>query len=244
MWINAAPSVPGTEVIATDAADTVFRTDCHVITLDRKVIYSMHARQEDLKMMISLFRPQYYLPVKGDFRLLMANARLAIDLGVGLNHFNTFVYDNGMALVFDKNGRPIHQNITVKNGDIMVDGASVGDVKEAAIEERTKMADGGVLLIGITISSKKKKITSAPDIQMKGFLYMKDSQPVLDQISQILINNINNYLTKNENKMSTIDMEHKVTEKIAKYVLKATEKEPMILVEILDTDSLPAFDPR
>lgn len=244
MWINAAPSVPGTEVIATDAADTVFRTDCHVITLDRKVIYSMHARQEDLKMMISLFRPQYYLPVKGDFRLLMANARLAIDLGVGLNHFNTFVYDNGMALVFDKNGRPIHQNITVKNGDIMVDGASVGDVKEAAIEERTKMADGGVLLIGITISSKKKKITSAPDIQMKGFLYMKDSQPVLDQISQILINNINNYLTKNENKMSTIDMEHKVTEKIAKYVLKATEKEPMILVEILDTDTLPSFDPR
>ena len=100
------------------------------------------------------------------------------------------------------------------------------------------------MLIGITISSKKKKITSAPDIQMKGFLYMKDSQPVLDQISQILINNINNYLTKNENKMSTIDMEHKVTEKIAKYVLKATEKEPMILVEILDIDTLPSFDPR
>ena len=243
-WINAAPSVPGTEVIATDAADTVFRTDCHVITLDRKTIYSMHARQEDLKMMISLFRPQYYLPVKGDFRLLMANARLAISLGVGLNHFNTFVYDNGMALVFDNNGRPVHKNFTVKNGDIMVDGNSVGDVKEAAIEERTKMADGGVLLIGVTISSKEKKITSTPDIQMKGFLYMKDSEPVLNQINTIINTNLTNYFAKSEGHMTTLDMEHKLTEKILKYVVKATEKEPMIMLKIIDTDKATSIDPR
>ena len=103
----------------------------------------MHARQEDLKLMISLFRPSYYLPIKGDFSLLMANAKLATELGIGLNHYNTFVYDNGMALIFDSFGKQVHKNILIKNGDVMVDGNSVGDVKETAIEERTKMADGG-----------------------------------------------------------------------------------------------------
>lgn len=243
-WINCAPSVPGTEVIATDAADTIFRTDCHVITLDRKKVYSMHARQEDLKMMISLFRPRYYLPVKGDFRLLMANARLAINLGVGLNHFNTFVYDNGMALAFDEEGKPVKRNITVKNGDVMVDGTSVGEVKEAAIEERTQMADGGVVLLGITISSKKKEITSAPDIQMKGFLYLKNSEPILNQIASIFTTNLNNYLQKSEGRLSTADMAHKISDKVSKFLLKNTDKEPMVLCEIIDTDHAESFDPR
>ena len=115
-WIDAAPSVPGTEVSYTDASDTIFRTDCKVITLNRKSLVSMHAQEEDLKMMISLFRPKYYMPVKGEFRLLMANAKLAIDLGIGLNHFNTFVYDNGMALAFDNQGKVVRKMIVVKNG--------------------------------------------------------------------------------------------------------------------------------
>lgn len=237
-WINAAPGVPGTETIATEASDTIFRTDCHVITLSRKEVASMHAQQEDLKMMISLFRPKYYLPVKGDYKLLMENALMAIDLGIGLNHFNTFVFDNGMALAFDESGKTVKKNILIRNGDVMVDGSSVGEVKEAAIEERTKMADGGVLLVGISFSSKKRKIVTNPDIQMRGFLYLSDSEPVSNQISQILISNLNNYLSNEQNKLNVIDMQKKIGDKISKYVLHATNKEPMVMVELLDIDSL------
>ncbi len=243
-WVNCAPSVPGTEVLAVDTADTIYRTDCHVLTLSRKEVSSMHARQEDLKLMISLFRPRYYLPVKGDFRLLMANATLAIDLGIGLNHFNTFVYDNGMALAFDENGRMIHRNILVRNGDVMVDGASVGDVKEAAIEERTKMADGGIVVIGVTISTKQKKILSAPDIQMKGFLYLKDSEPILNQINQIIDNSLNNLLVNSEKRVSIPEMSKKITDKITRYLIKNTDKEPMVFFQILDIDQLEKVDPR
>ena len=237
-WINAAPSVPGTEAIATEASDTIFRTDCHVITLSRKEVSSMHAQQEDLKMMISLFRPKYYMPVKGDYRLLMANARLAIELGVGLNHFNTFVFDNGMALAFDETGRTVKKNIVIKNGDIMVDGNSVGEVKETAIEERTKMADGGILIMGITYSSKQRKILSNPDIQMRGFLYLNDSEPIINQISQILISNLNNYLNNAQNKLNQIDMQKKIADKVSKFVIHQTNKEPMVMCELLDLDNL------
>lgn len=237
-WINAAPSVPGTEAIATEASDTIFRTDCHVLTLSRKEMASMHAQQEDLKMMISLFHPKYYMPVKGDYRLLMANALLAVDLGVGLNHFNTFVYDNGMALAFDENGRNVKKNILIRNGDVMVDGNSVGEVKEAAIDERTKMADGGVLIMGITYSSKLRKIVSSPDIQMRGFLYLSDFEPIVNQITQILTSNLNNYLNNLQNKLNQNDMQKKIADKVSKFVLHQTNKEPMVFCQLLDIDSL------
>jgi len=242
-WIIACPSVPGTEVAYTDASDTIYRTDCHVLALTRKKVSSMHAQQEDLKMMISLFRPKYYMPVKGEFRLLMDNAKLAIDLGIGLNHFNTFVYDNGMALAFDYNGNVVRKIINVKNGDVMVDGTSVGDVKEAAITERTQMADGGIVLIGLTISSKKKKIVSSPDIQMRGFLYLKDSEPVINQVTNILLSQVNSCLDSGK-RINCQEIEKKVSEKVSRFIFKSTSKEPSILCEILDVDTLESIDPR
>lgn len=235
-WINSSPSVPGTEIIYTDACDTIYRTDCKVLTLTRKEISSMHAQSEDLKMMISLFRPKYYLPVKGEYRLLMENAKIAIDLGIGLNHFNTFVFDNGMQLAFDKDGNASRKINTIKCGDVMVDGSSVGDVKEQAIVERQKMADGGIVIIGVTISSKLKRIVSSPDIQMRGFLYLKDNEQLLAKMSDLLNSIITTFLGANH--FSTLDAEKKASDKLFKMIVKETGKEPAVLVKILDIDYL------
>ena len=234
-FIDAAPGVPGTETSYTDASDTIFRTDCNVITLSRKVLSSMHAQEEDLKMMISLFRPKYYMPVKGEYRLLMTNAKLAVDLGIGLNHFNTFVYDNGMALAFDEKGSVVRKIINVKTGDVMVDGNSVGDVKEQAIEERQKMADGGIIMIGVAISLNDKKIVTNPDIQMRGFVYLKDSEPIINQLSNILNSTINSYFNQNHS-YSIADIEKKASEKISRYISKEIDKEPMIICNIINLD--------
>lgn len=234
-FIDAAPGVPGTETSYTDASDTIFRTDCNVITLSRKVLSSMHAQEEDLKMMISLFRPKYYMPVKGEYRLLMTNAKLAVDLGIGLNHFNTFVYDNGMALAFDEKGSVVRKIINVKTGDVMVDGNSVGDVKEQAIEERQKMADGGIIMIGVAISLNDKKIVTNPDIQMRGFVYLKDSEPIINQLSNILNSTINSYFSQSHS-YSIADIEKKASEKISRYISKEIDKEPMIICNIINLD--------
>lgn len=234
-FIDAAPGVPGTETSYTDASDTIFRTDCNVITLSRKVLSSMHAQEEDLKMMISLFRPKYYMPVKGEYRLLMTNAKLAVDLGIGLSHFNTFVYDNGMALAFDEKGSVVRKIINVKTGDVMVDGNSVGDVKEQAIEERQKMADGGIIMIGVAISLNDKKIVTNPDIQMRGFVYLKDSEPIINQLSNILNSTINSYFNQSHS-YSIADIEKKASEKISRYISKEIDKEPMIICNIINLD--------
>lgn len=235
-WINSSPSVPGTEIIYTDTCDTIYRTDCKVLTLTRKEVASMHAQSEDLKMMISLFRPKYYLPIKGEYRLLMENAKIAIDLGVGLNHFNTFVFDNGMQLAFDSNGNPSRKINTVKFGDVMVDGSSIGDVKEQAILERQKMADGGVVVLGLTISSKNKKIVSNVDVQMRGFLYLKDNEELLSKMTEVLYSVVNASL--GANKFYILETEKRAADKIFRLIVKETDKEPAVLVKLLDLDSL------
>ena len=173
----------------------------------------------------------------------MANAKLATELGIGLNHYNTFVYDNGMALIFDSFGKQVHKNILIKNGDVMVDGNSVGDVKETAIEERTKMADGGVVVIGLAYSSKAKKILSNPDIQMRGFLYLKDSEPLLAAISSLFLTTVNTLLT-DEKKHASIEIEKKAADKISRYIIKNTNKEPMVFCKLVDIDDMELIDPR
>lgn len=243
-WINAAPSVPGTEVLATDASDTIFRTDCHVLALSRKELASRHAQQEDIKMRISLFRPHYYLPVKGEFRLLTANAQIALNRNVGLNNKNIFVFDNGMALAFDDRGRLIHKNILLKTGDVLVDGNSVGEVKEAAIEERQKMADGGIIILSLAISRKKHKIVSSPDVQRKGFLYRKEFNPLRNQISTLFTSQVQAWLSNTESKQSREDRNKKIAEKRTRFLRKETKKEPMVRCELINVDSLQAFDSR
>ncbi|MCI7220847.1 MAG: ribonuclease J [Bacilli bacterium] len=237
MWINASPSVPGTEVSYTDASDTIFRTDCNVLVLSRKEISSMHAQSEDIKMMVSLFRPKYYLPIKGEYRLLLENAKIAIDLGISLNHFNTFVFDNGMTLSFDNNGNPSRKIETVKCGDVMVDGSSIGGVKEQAISERQLMADGGVILIGIGISSSERKIITNPDIQMRGFLYLKDSEPLIRKIITVIQEQLQSFFELN--KFNNIEVEKKISDKIEKLIYKETLKEPVVMFKIVDVDNPP-----
>ncbi len=244
-WIDAAPSVAGTEVAYTAAADTIFKTDCNVITLGRKTLAAMHAQQEDLKMMISLFRPKYYMPVKGEYRLLMENAKLAIDLNIGLNHFNTFVYDNGMVLAFDVNGNVSRKYVTVKSGDVMVDGNSVGEVKETAISERQEMADGGVLLIGVAVSFNEGKVVAAPDIQMRGFLYMSESDELTQTITNKVQNAVNDLMQyREERDISEADIEKRIENSVSKAVTKQTMKDPVVICHVFNVDDLEAFDAR
>ena len=241
-WINAAPSVPGTEVLATDASDTIFRTDCHVLALSRKELASRHAQQEDLKRRISLFRPHYYLPVKGEFRRLTANAQVALNRNVGLNNKNIFVFDNGRALAFDDRGHLIHRNILLKTGDVLVDGNSVGEVKEAAIEERQKMADGGIIILSLAISRKKRKIVSSPDVQRKGFLYRKEFNPLRNQISANFTTQVQAWLSNTQARQSLEDRDKRIAEKRTRFLRKETKKEPMVRCELINVDDLEAFD--
>lgn len=235
-FILACPSVPGTETAAIDAVDAIYKTGANVLSLTRKDIYSMHAREEDIKMLLTILKPKYYLPIKGDYRQLLANANIALNLNMGYNHTNIFVLDNGVPLNIENGkARPDYANI-IKNGDIMVDGIGVGNVVDSVIEERIKMANDGVIILGAVVSSKEKKIITSQDVQMRGFVFLKDSENIVKTINSLFEDSLHTYISNyyGDNQQELLD---KIADRIFRYVRKETKKQPIVIPNIIDIDA-------
>lgn len=234
-FVMACPSVAETEVQHTEALDTVFATGCRVKNITRRDIASMHAQEEDLKMMISLLRPRYYMPVEGEFRKLMGNAKTAVNMDVGLNHRNIFVYDDGMFLKLDEKGDFIAAPEKVNVSDVVVDGAIVGEVRESVLEERARMSSDGVILMGCLISMRERKLRSAPDIQMRGFIYLKDASDIVSEVSKSFASTLENLL-KEDKGLSMGEIERKEADKMTRTIKKMTDKEPLVICELRNAD--------
>lgn len=235
-FVLNCPSVPGTETISIEAIDNVYKTGAHVINLTRKEIFSMHAHEEDLKMLLTLLSPKYYLPIKGDYRQLMANAKIALSLNIGYNHNNIFVFDNGMVLNIENGiAKPDFKNL-IETGDILVDGIGVGNVVDSVIEERIKMANDGVIILGAVVSSKEKKIITSHDIQMRGFIFLKDSENIVKQINSMFEDALHTYIAHyyGDNQQELLN---KICDNISRYVRRETKKQPMVIPNIIDIDA-------
>lgn len=233
-FITNVPSVPGTEVIGYDAIDSIYTTDCNVVNLTRKEILSMHPHQEDIKMAISIFKPKYYIPVKGEYRKLMANAQCALSMKANLNHNNVFILDNGEEIAFDQNGKVMPNCRKIQVGDVLVDGLNVGNIKDETIEERAEMAEDGVIFIGIVVSLRNKKILSQPELQMRGCLYLKDSDDIIDELSEIFKEKI---LTIEQDRRTNIHLlQNDISNTLYKHMRKKYNKKPRISVNIVNVD--------
>lgn len=232
-FILDCPTVPGTETIGIEAVDTVYKTGAHVINLSRKEIFSMHAHEEDLKMLLTMLKPKYYLPVKGDFRQLMANAKIALSMNMGYNHNNIFVFDNGMVLNIENGIAKPDFKSAIETGDILVDGIGVGNVVESVIQERITMANDGVIILGAVVSTKQKKIIASQDVQMRGFIFLKDSENIVKQINSMFEDSLHTYVANyyTSNQQELLD---KITDRISRYLRKETKKQPMVIPNIID----------
>lgn len=235
-FIVAAPPVPSIEILATDAIDQLYRTGAKVIHLTKKHIANMHAQEEDLKMLLSMLKPKYYIPIKGEYRHLMANAKLAVGMGVNLSHRNIFLLDNGMIVRFEDNGAKLLGSDLdrIPTSDLLIDGLGVGDISSSVIEDRQKLSDDGVIVLACAISKKLRTIVAGPDIQMRGFVFVKDSDNVLKELTNILVSTTMSYLAQ-----PTINLEEakdNIYEKALRYVRRETRKTPMILPLISEVD--------
>ncbi len=233
-FLLASPSVPGTEVISVSAIDNIYKTGAQVINLTRKDVASMHAQEEDIKMLLSLLKPKYYLPVKGDYKSLMANAKIALNSSLGFKHTNIFVFDNGMILNIEDGVAKINFKETIKVGDWLVEENQVGTVRNEIIQDRQAMAKDGIIILSVSVSKESKEIVAGPDVQMRGFIFLIDSENVVKNITQLFIDQVSIYLTGYyENKDELIE---KIKDKILRYVRKETGKNPLIMPNILDID--------
>lgn len=231
--VLACPPVPTIEKRATAAIDSLYKTGVKIINLNKKVFSSMHAQQEDIKMMLSLFRPKYFMPVEGDFTCMMANSKVA--RSIGYKEDRIFLVDNGMSVGFDAAGNALPVNQLFKPGNVFVDGLGVGDVKSETIEERQEMAQDGVVVLAAVISSKKHKLVSKPNIQFRGFIYLRGKEEIVAKVNKIFDNVLNSLVNQ---KVPDINKaKFRITENLKRELKKATGKRPLICPLIIDLDA-------
>jgi ribonuclease J len=233
LFIFACPSVHATDIIATKALDEIYKTGMQVVQFSRKDIYSPHACEEDIKAMINIFQPKYYMPVDGDFRALLTNGKIAISLKK-YNYSNVFVLDNGMILNIENGIAKVDYKEKINTGDVFIDGLDVGNIGNNVIEERNKISNDGVVVMGITVSSKKQEVIGKPDVQMRGFVFLKESENVLKEITNIFLDQVRIYLTGYYDEPMSI--EDKIVERCTRFVRRETGKSPIIIPKIIDVD--------
>ncbi|NLC33778.1 MAG: ribonuclease J [Erysipelothrix sp.] len=230
--IIASPSVPGVEIEAMALENELYKDDHKVITIKKDKLSSMHASQEDLKMLLYLFKPRFYIPVKGEYRHLAANADLAMSVGnIGADRI--IILDNGQIATF-VDGKLKNASEMISAEDIMVDGTDSLEEGSLVLKDRETLSTDGVIIIGILLDYKTKKIIGGPDVQTRGLLYVRDSSHVLKAVSDIMVEAVENAVK--ENKYTNSDVRSEVRMRAGKYVMKETGKRPMILPAIVEVN--------
>lgn len=231
-FIIASPSDDNTEIEFVDAADELFRTGANVTIVPKKTFLRMHASEEDLRMMASIFKPKYYIPVKGFYKALLKNAMSALSMGINLSHQNVFVIENGMSVLIDEKGGRIFDE-KIPHGDLMIDGEGVGDVSHGVLTDRQKLAEG-VVVVALTLSRTQGKIVAGPEVQTRGLLVSKEAEAIAKEAGKITVATCEELLHSPDYNLDEI--KQNVYEKILRMIRRSTGREPMVLplfVEVL-----------
>ena len=186
-----------------------------------------HASKEDLMIMLNLLKPKYYMPVKGEYRLMVNNADIADALGYPA--VNILLKQNGDVIEFDDGKlKDKFNHITID--DVLIDGKSSDDVGELVIKDREMLSENGIMLISATLDKATKKILVGPEVTTRGFIYVKDSMEMIEEIKKICTQIIENNTTKTYVDYNQIKNE--IREELSKYFYHETESKPMIIAVI------------
>ena len=187
-----------------------------------------HASSEDLMLLVKLFNPKYYMPIKGEYRYQVVNGDLAHEVGVPTE--NKLLKENGYIVTFE-NGKLVDNFDRVFVDDILIDGKSSEDVGELVLKDRELLGENGLVLISATLSKKDKKILVGPEIITRGFIYQKDNMDIIDEIKRISLENIKENIF-NEKYADYVKIRNEMREKVGAYLFKATQCKPVILTVI------------
>lgn len=227
--IIASSVVSGTEIEANSMENEVYKEGGQIYSFNSKQVYSLHPSSEDLKMMLYLFKPKYYLPVKGEYRHLIANANLALKMGYRADQI--VILDNGQFASFE-NGvlKSVAEHIDLE--DMMIDGKDNLDVTGVVLKDREILSNEGGMVIGVSVDYKTKKIIGGVDVQTRGLIYLKDAEYIIKEIMKITEDTINENV--NNKTYENIETRIEVKDKVTRYLLKETGKRPMVLPVIIE----------
>lgn len=227
--IVASPIVSGTELDANNMENEIYKEGGKIFTLSSKTVLSMHPSVEDLKMMLYLFRPKYYIPVKGESRHLFMNANLAMSVGYSADRI--VVLENGQIATFEnKVLKSVAEHIELE--DTLIDGKENWDVTGVVLKDREVLSTDGVMIIGVGVNFKTKKVINGPDVQTRGLIYLKDAEHIIKEVGNIMEECINTAVE--EKRYENLTVRGEARDKIVRYLLKETGKRPMVLPVIIE----------
>ena len=226
--ISATP-IPGNEKLVSKVINQLFKKGAEVIYSSQENIHvSGHACQEELKLMQTLVKPKNFIPVHGEYRHLKQHGELAIKLG--LNPKNVIIPEVGDIIEVTRSG--IKKNGSVISGQIFVDGLGVGDVGNIVLRDRKHLSQDGILTVVVTLSKETKGIVAGPDIISRGFVYVRESEGLMDEAKDIVRDIILECEEKGITDWATL--KSNVRDELRSYLYEKTKRKPMILPIIME----------
>ncbi|WP_330672112.1 ribonuclease J [Aminicella lysinilytica] len=230
MVILSSTPVPGNEKTVSNVVNKLYEKEVEVIYNDIADIHvSGHACQEDLKLMHSLIKPKFFMPVHGEHRHLVRHAKLAQELGMKKD--NIFVLDNGDQLTVDRKKAIQFKNV-VSAEDILVDGLGVGDVGNIVLRDRKLLSESGLIIVAAAVDRNNGTIVSGPEIVSRGFVYVKENEDLMDNMRKVAYDSIEKNLKGGFKDWSTI--KNGVRDDMRKHIFSKTKRSPIILPIFLE----------
>ncbi len=228
--ISASP-IPGNEKLISNVINELMRRGAEVIFDGKMDVHvSGHAKREELKILHSLIKPEYFIPVHGEYRHLKEHRDLAIDLG--MDKKNIFVMGIGDVLELTKNGA--RQGNTVEAGRVLVDGLGIGDVGNIVLRDRKHLSEDGLIIVVVAISKSANQFMAGPDIISRGFVYVRESEELLASAKEVVVEALKEFETAK--KMDWNQIKVVIRDSLKSYIWKKTKRGPMILPIIMEVD--------
>lgn len=226
--ISATP-IPGNETGVGRTIDNLRRLGANVIAgRDKKIHVSGHASQEELKLMLGLIKPNYFVPIHGEYRMLRTHGDLAVMMGVDKDH--VLIGDNGQ--IFEFSNRSGHKTGHVNAGRVFVDGLGVGDVGNIVIRDRQQLAMEGVVIVVMTLAKGTSHPLAGPDIVSRGFVYVRDSEELIREAHDRVAAVLERCEAGNIREWAVIKSQ--VRDTLSRYLYEKTRRRPMILPIIME----------
>ncbi|WP_218029536.1 MULTISPECIES: ribonuclease J [Aneurinibacillus] len=223
----AATPIPGNEKYVARTVDQLFRIGADVV-YGNHIHVSGHGSAEELKLMLNLMKPKYFIPIHGEFRMLRQHALLAEQCGVQPE--NIFLIDNGDTV--EISGGKARYGPKVHAGIVLIDGLGVGDVGNIVLRDRKLLSQDGILVVVVTLSKQNGTILSGPDIISRGFVYVRESEALLEEANRIVSQTLNRCMEENVNEWSSLKTN--VRDALGRFLYEQTRRRPMILPIIME----------
>ena len=228
MIIISATPIPGNEKLVSKVINELMKSGANVVYERMYDVHvSGHACQEELKLMMSIVKPKYFIPLHGEQKHLMRHAELATQMGISYD--NVLVTTNGSVIEVSKDKMSCTE--TVQAGRVLVDGLGVGDVGSIVLRDRKHLSDDGIIVIAVSLDRITREIISGPDVVSRGFVYVKESEELMNEINELVCDILERCYMQNIRDWNTTKT--RIKDGVSKFLFTKTKRSPMILPIIM-----------